>query len=165
MPCHWQRYREDTNAAAAAGRKEEDTKMWRIVYEGIWLSAMSISDVRYKRIPIWMIGLGIPAASIAVLRGWNELSIKTSVFCLIPGFLLLLSAFTKRVGYGDGIVLLLLGLMVGRDCCMKIFLISMMLMSLFAAVMLILRKVVKETRLPYLPFLLIAWFVGRLLYG
>ena len=141
--------------------------MWGIVYEGIWLSAMSISDIRCKRIPIWMIGLGIPVASAAVLRGWNEneLSVKMTVFCLIPGILLLLTAFTKKAGYGDGIVLLLLGLMVGRDCCMKIFLISLMLMSLFAAVMLILRKVVKETRLPYLPFLLIAWFAGRLLYG
>lgn len=137
--------------------------MGKMLFEGIWLSIMGILDARYRRIPFWLLGMGIPvAAAIAVreLLG-GDLEMAEFLAPLIPGIVLLLAGVAKKAGYGDGMVLLLLGVMNIRGEIMRIFLMSLFFMSLFAVVMLVLRKVKRETRLPYLPFLTLAWFIGR----
>lgn len=138
--------------------------MWRVFFDGIWLSAMSILDVRFRRIPLWLIGLGVPAAVVSLVIGGTGGNVEIAEFLvfLMPGVILLLAAVTKKAGYGDGMVLILLGLIDREDNGMGIFLMSLICMSLFAVVMLVLRKAGRGTRLPYLPFLLIAWFLGRL---
>lgn len=136
-----------------------------MLFEGIWLSIMGILDARYKRIPLWLIGIGVPAAAVIAARELlgGEPEATELVVLLIPGIILLLAGVTKKAGYGDGMVLLLLGVMNMGEGIMRIFLLSLSLMSSLAVIMLILRKVKKETRLPYLPFLALAWFIGRIL--
>lgn len=138
--------------------------MWKILFEGIWLSAMSISDFRSRRIPVWVIGTGIPLAVISVVQNWNSGNLNGTELglSLIPGALLLILSITQKAGYGDGFVVVLLGLMEGKRNHMRIFFLSFIFMSVCALVLLFLRKADKSTKMPYLPFLLAAWLAERI---
>lgn len=77
---------------------------------------------------------------------------------VLPGlFLLILAWFTKEsIGYGDGISVLLLGGMVGLRNCIWVLGISLLLLSLVGLVLLVIKRVDRKTKIPYLPFLLVA---------
>ncbi len=139
--------------------------MWKLIFEGVWLSAMSVMDIRNRKIPLWAMGIGAPAAIYALAQEWagGNLGWIGLAEALIPGALLLLVALTKKAGYADGVILILLGLVSGGKGMMGIFYISLLLMSLFVIFMLALHRTEKGARFPYLPFLLAGWILGRLL--
>ena len=86
---------------------------------GIYLGCMGIFDYREKKIPVWLLvpGVVIGIAGL-VYRIWEVMAKSTgqgSIFLnlvfsktgLFPGILLLLVAWSsKKIGYGDGIVIL-----------------------------------------------------------
>ena len=73
---------------------------------------------------------------------------------MLPGIVLLLVAVaTKKAGWADGVVLLLLGLLWGARECTVSFALSLFAISIVSLILLALRKVDRNARLPYLPFL------------
>lgn len=119
-----------------------------------WLLALSIMDIRTKRIPIWMLVIG----------GLGAICLPTdafSVLAFLPGGILLLLAVGGKAGYADAIVLLVLGAMVGARMGMTIFLVSLFLLSGVAISFLGFRKIKGESKMPYLPFLTAAFVVQR----
>ena len=73
---------------------------------------------------------------------------------------LVLTAFvTGKAGYGDGIVLCCLGMAMGWEKSILLFGISLFLICLCALVLLAMRRVGKNTSLPFLPFLAVAWII------
>lgn len=137
--------------------------MLNIILEGIWLFALSALDARYRRIPLGLAAAGIPLALWSILPEWvkNGVGWWGIVSCLLPGGILLLAAIPKKAGTGDGIVLILLGLIEWEKGVIGIFFTSMIFMSLFVLVMLLLRRADRQSRFPYLPFLCLSWIVGR----
>lgn len=137
--------------------------MWGILLRGIWLTALSVEDVRQKRISLWQIGMGVPLVVWSLAQGvvQEEIAMGQLLLWTLPGVILLVMSLTKKVGYGDGTVVLLLGLMERDDHFAGLLLCSMVMMSVVSVLLLILRKAGKDTRLPYLPFLLVAWLLGR----
>lgn len=136
-----------------------------ILTEG-WLLAASILDIRSRRVPVWMLILGgIFAVLTAVCN--CEFTLAECVEMIkgcIPGvILLLMAAATGKAGTADGIVLIFLGICMGSKICLAVFMLSLMLISLFSGVLLALRRVGRNTRLPYLPFLSAAWLLGQAL--
>jgi len=137
------------------------------------LSICGIYDIRKKRIPVWaLIGGSIWALICVLLRcGWAHVGgaesgivrvIGNILAAVLPGvFFLLLSFLTeKKVGFGDGILLIILGLMEGISavvftCCMALF-----FQSLIAVVLVMAKKAGKQTEIPFVPFL----FLARILY-
>lgn len=66
----------------------------------------------------------------------------------------------KEGGYGDGILLMILGFMEGLSavvftCCMALF-----FQSLVAVVLVVAKKADKQTEIPFVPFM----FLARILY-
>ena len=132
--------------------------MWNMLFVTGWLIVAGIMDVRTRRVPVWMFALG------GVLTAW-------AVFCqhsgylevwkgCLPGLLLVLIAFmTKKAGYGDGTVLCCLGVVLGGEKSLLLFGLSLFLISLCALILLALRKVKRNTGLPFLPFLAVAWIL------
>lgn len=119
----------------------------------IWLSLISAMDIRKRKVPAWLLGAGGILAVICYRQG-----ISMNVWKgFLPGILLLLmSMMTKQVGYGDGIVLLILGYCSGGTSLL-IFGIGLFLISLFSLGALALRRAGRNTRIPFLPFLTAAW--------
>lgn len=130
--------------------------MWKLALTALWLIAMSIFDLFEKRVPVWLLATGgIPAIVTAIyeyMKGTGSLS--QILFGMLPGVLLLaVAAVTKKAGWADGIVLIIMGLLTGLWECIACFMVSLLAMSAVSLPLLVLRKVGKNSTLPYLPFL------------
>ncbi len=131
---------------------------WGMLLVTGWLLVAGIMDVKSRRVPIWMlVSGGVLAVCIAFGRhnGFQE-----ALKGLLPGAMLLLVAFaTKKAGYGDGMVLGCLGMVLGGGKSLLLFGLSLFLTSLYALALLALRKAGRNTGLPFLPFLGAAWIM------
>lgn len=136
--------------------------MWKEVLTAVWLAPMSIMDTRSKKVPVWMLWIGAAAAVCVLLydgisgglNGWQECR------ALLPGAILLAVAYvTGKAGPADGVILMLLGVFMGYEDCVAASLGGLFLIALFSIVMLALRRVKKDTRIPFVPFLAVGWLI------
>lgn len=124
----------------------------------IWLVVISIMDIKSRRVPIWLLAAGGTVA-LSAIRCSNAGECLGVLRGTLPGILLLaVTFFTGRAGYGDGIVLLVLG-MVLKEKGIVLFGSSLFLISIFSIALLMLRKANRNTRIPYLPFLTVSWLL------
>ena len=137
-------------------------EMWKFVILSLWLGIMAVLDLRWKRIPVWLLVVG---GMIVTIMSFNEYtqadkSFAELVWGLVPGALLLLmSVATKKAGIADGIVLLLLSLPLDYRECIVGFVLSLLIMSFVSLLLLVLGKVKGNSKLPYLPFLLAGYMI------
>lgn len=124
------------------------------------LTVGSFFDIRWKRIPVVLLLAG-GAGGILCLISDNVAEGIGAVFLnglvgILPGAgMLLLSFLTeKKVGSGDGFVLMILGLLQGIGMVLLIFCIGLFLQSLWAVLLLVIKRADKQTCIPFLPFLL-----------
>lgn len=132
--------------------------MWITIFTAAWLSAVSIMDIRSRRVPVWLLLVGgIPTLLAGVYKGGEGYYMLLGA---LPGILLLGTAFaTKKAGYGDGIVLLFLGMGLGGGKSLLLFGVSLFLISVCSLVLLALKKAGRNTGIPFLPFLSAAWLM------
>lgn len=125
----------------------------------LYLCYGAIKDGFTKKIPVWYLTLGIVIIS---LYSWNRQSIGADdyILSLIPGVLFLLYRYVKKdgIGYADGIMLCLLGIWLGKEIW-RVCYFSLFFISIFSLLLLGIKKVSLETKLPYYPFLLGAYFI------
>lgn len=143
--------------------------MWKFMLMALWLISMSVFDLFEKRVPVWLLAAGgIPAIVTAMYTYMTGAgSLGQISFGMLPGVLLLaVAAVTKKAGWADGIVLLIMGLITDLWECIACFMVSLMAMSAVSLLLLVLRKVGKSATLPYIPFLcagyllrIVAWEV------
>lgn len=134
--------------------------MWREVMTAGWLVALSAMDVRKKSVPLWLLGVGAAGTAAVLLTGKLGGSMDGWQLCrsMFPGAVFLAAAAaTGKAGCGDGIVLLMLGLVSGSEVCLFALMAGLFLTALFSGTMLALRKVKRSTRIPFLPFLTAGW--------
>lgn len=123
----------------------------------VYLGISTYWDLRYKRIPWSVQGMGFIFLCICILVQWKELSLLYLV-AFVPGIcLLLLAGITgENIGYADGVSVMLLGGMIGFRGCIWMLCISMLLLSVFGLLMLLLKRMTRKSKIPYLPFLFLA---------
>lgn len=126
------------------------------------LLGCSIYDIRWKKIPVLILSIGGIWAFIEILinivkQGFLK-TCMLSLIAIIPGVgLMVLAHLTeKKVGLGDGILLMLIGILEGIGKVLLIFCVGLFLQSLFAVVLVMIGKADKQTRIPFVPFLLAA---------
>lgn len=133
-----------------------------ILFVTLWLLALSIMDIRSCRVPFWLLAIGGAGIGLAFMFQHNGQTrdCMEAIKGMIPGCLFLVIAFvTKKAGYGDGLVMLLLGMVLGLGRSMALFGISLFLTSICSLALLAFRKVRRDTKIPYLPFLTAAWLM------
>ncbi len=138
--------------------------MAETVLTAFWLLTASIMDIRTRRLPAWMLALGGAAAVMAAVCrcGFTTAEYLEIIKGCIPGaFLLFMAAVTGKAGMADGIALIFLGICLGGKICLAVFMLSLLIISLFSGILLALCRVGPGTRLPYLPFLSAAWLLGQ----
>ena len=124
----------------------------------IWILGLSLFDIRHRKVPVWAVLTGVVIIMGAGISGclWEADQYLAFLTGMIPGaVLLLLAAVTKSVGWVDGVVLMLAGSVMGFWRCVLTAAISLITLSAVAMVLLILKRVDKRTRIPYIPFLVI----------
>lgn len=132
-----------------------------------YLGFLSIFDGRERRIPAICIYVGLLGAAGVVLYEcirepvkwkWIILSALLGVF---PGALMLaLSYVTGKVGQGDGLVLIVVGMLTGYASCLLLICFSLLAMSFWCIGMLVCKRGARNTKVPYLPFLTVVYLVG-----
>ena len=136
--------------------------MWFILLTMFWLFGISIMDIRRYRVPVWML---IPGG---VLAGGMFLYQQGTMGDLLKGMLpgrvfIAIALGTKKAGYGDGIVMVFLGILSGGTESLVILAVSLFLAAVFSLILLGLRKAGRNTRIPFLPFLSAAWAIVAVL--
>lgn len=125
----------------------------------VFLSICAVFDIRKREIPLALLMLGmITAAGIDVWQMVNRtLSIAEVGAALLPGtFFLAVSFLTgEKVGYGDGLLLLTEGLLAGLYRCCFALLIGLVTACVCSLLLLVFRRVQKNSVIPFAPFLAI----------
>ena len=128
----------------------------------IMLAFCSVQDIREKEISLWKLQiygfliLGIFLSRFFIQKNSLFSLLEKGIFGLIPGLLFLFFSFASKeaVGYGDGIILLFIGISIGFWQCLGVLFTALLGIFLAAAMILILAGRKKNVRIPFLPFLL-----------
>ena len=115
---------------------------------------LSLSDIRTKKLPVKILLIdGVIALLFCVI--YNEPNGFYILQSIGPGgVLLLLSKITKEsIGYGDGIVVMLIGLFCGTLFTVVTVGVAFFLSGIYAVFLLWKRR---GDKMPFLPFLLLA---------
>lgn len=151
--------------------------MWKIVFVLIYLMVLSIMDIREKQVPLYLLLVGLfLAMAIRTGEGIKEDEIRgemnlirigwKTLLGLMPGvFFLGVAWVTGKAGKGDGLVLMILGVLTDYRICMVIFSVSLLLVSAFSVCMMALRRIHRKTCLPYIPFLTAAYIGYQICTG
>lgn len=123
----------------------------------IYLFLGAWQDLRRKKIEnkYLRIGgiLGLVFKGISLVRG--SVTVREWCLALVPGILLLVIAkvTNEKIGYGDGLVLLILGNFFVFFEVWMILQTAIFLVMSFSFILLCSKKVSKEYQIPFLPFL------------
>ena len=130
-----------------------------LLAEGIW-------DKRTKRIRIIPLAVALPVGIILSFLQGKEDGIY-SLFGMIPGLLFLgIAVATKeKVGYGDGLVILVTGALLGLKINLVMVLIGLFLAALTAVWLLIRKRAGGKTKMAFVPFLLPALTLSLMMTG
>lgn len=132
--------------------------MWVELVLFLFLAVCAVFDGICKKIPLSVVWLGILTAVLLRFEGaMGELSWQAAVVSLTPGILFWLLSFIsgEKVGYGDGWVLLMIGLFLGVGRCFLILLTGLAAESFLVLILLAFRKVHRDKEMPFVPFLLL----------
>lgn len=131
------------------------------------LFMLSVEDVRHKKISLFpIIIMGMTLMGLALWEGKDFLFIFIG---LIPGLMaMLLSVLTKGgMGMGDAVLLMAVGVYLGLWDGLAVLMLGLLLSSLTAIILLVLRKAHLKTELPFVPFYfggIVVWEVFKWLF-
>lgn len=134
--------------------------MWITIVLLIYLIILGIADGRKREVSaLWLTVGSILATCVGIYRcAGGDLSWLEMLAGIVPGMLLLLVAWgTRKAGYADGIVLMQIGMSLGCRKVLLLFGCSMFFLAVVSIVMLVMGRVKKETKMPYLTFLAITF--------
>ena len=134
----------------------------------VFMTVLSIFDIGTRKLPVILLKAG---AVLAVFRLAYILSMNgppseqqriltVALLGALPGAAMTAVSFiTDKVGRGDGVVLIILGLF---ENCSFVTLVSCMAcqgLAVFSGILLVLHRVGRNTRIPFVPFLTGAYLV------
>lgn len=131
--------------------------MWIEILLFILMGICAVIDGIKREIPIAIVWIGIATAVILRAQGAiGEESLLVVILSVIPGAMFwLISLVTReKVGYGDGWMLIMIGLFVGMWRCFLILLIGLVSESVIVLILLALQRISCDRRIPFAPFLL-----------
>lgn len=132
--------------------------MWVEIILFIFLGVCALWDGMKKEVPLAVVWIGIVTAVMLHGTGLMDKTIwLTLAVSFLPGVMFWIISFVTRekVGYGDGWVLIMIGLFVGFVKCFLILIIGLAAESFILLILLIFRKVHKDGEVPFVPFLLL----------
>lgn len=128
--------------------------LWWLIAAEIVLFAISIIDIRKKTVPIWGL-IAIFLLSLGYVMTIESRDYFDMAISLLPGaFFAVVSIVTGgKLGMGDAIVLLGLGLGLGTIRTVYMIVFALLLNCIVAIVLVMLKKANRHTRIPFVPFI------------
>ena len=131
--------------------------MWIEVVLFLLLVICAVTDSIRKEIPLAVIWVGIfLAVACHVLGCMGEETWSAVVLSMFPGaaFWGISLVIGEKVGYGDGWILVMIGVFTDFRRCFMILLVGLMLESVVVLFLLAVRKISTDKEIPFAPFLL-----------
>lgn len=118
----------------------------------------SIYDWKYKKISLPITGIGLLIAMVILIFS-SQYTWKNAVSGMSIGiFIIACSFLTKgQIGIGDGIISCFIGIGCGFFENLSILFCAFILTAIVSGILLIIKKVKKKTRIPFVPFLFIGY--------
>ena len=131
----------------------------------IILGVICVFDIKRKKIPVYML-IVLAAAGIISNFTVGEFDIEKRIIAMLPGIILLIvSMITKQqIGYGDGLIILIMGLYIDIDDILSIVLSSFLLSSIAAIILMTVFKKKKNFEMAFSPFLVIGYGLVKGVY-
>lgn len=125
---------------------------------GLYLSILSIYDIRTHRIPRWLLWIGIIATIF--LKGFYK-NISIALIGMGIGIGILFCTISKlteeTLGMGDSYLITILGGFVGAWNLLYILAYAFLFSAGYSAILLIRKKFNKNIQIPFVPFLMAAY--------
>ena len=136
----------------------------------VYLLVLSICDAKRCKVPLVWVGIGLIMAGITVIADcilspdkWQWIVMRAMLGTL-PGIFVLFTGYsTHKVGYGDGLVLMGVGILLGYRTCFLLICFSLLFMSICCILLLLFHRGNRNTKIPFLPFLTVVYAVGMLM--
>ena len=111
------------------------------------MGVICVFDIKRKKIPVYMLII-LAAAGIISNFTVGEFDIEKRIIAMLPGMILLIvSMITKQqIGYGDGMIILIMGLYIDIDDILSIVLSSFLLSSIAALILMTVFKKKKNVQ-------------------
>lgn len=153
---------EWAHAGSADSKKErvEMTEIYKISQIGclIYLMGMAGLDLKNRRIPVWLLAAGGILAVVFQLCQKEILLVPAAAGGAVGVVFLAVSKVTEEAfGYGDSVLIGVLGIYLGFWNLMNLLIISFLFASVAAMGVLIKRKFKRKTVLPFIPFLAVGY--------
>ena len=136
--------------------------MWQIsrMVGMAFLTGLSVEDMRFRKVSgellVMMAVLGISYRIYEKNNSW------ISMLCGIGiGVIFLIISYITReaLGYGDSILIIVLGLFVGAVELIEILTMTWIVLALSAMILLTFKRFSRKTALPFVPFLTLGYGV------
>ena len=130
----------------------------KLIIAILFLLYLAYEDIRYRKISTYMLVAGYVVA-VGCLMLVREFAIWEYLVAGCIGVLFLFFSIAgENIGIGDGALIMLLGMLFGARRQILVLFIALLLCAITATVLLLLGKVKKKSRLPFVPFLCVAFF-------
>lgn len=123
--------------------------MWMISFG--FMGICSITDLIRKEIPCILLGIFTVAAGIYILLFQSH----NVLLSIVPGCLLLLVSRVsgEAIGYGDGWMMINLGLLLGYQRVLMVIMTAVLFSSFCGMILLMLKKADRKSKMAFAPFL------------
>ena len=129
----------------------------RIIMSFILIITESVRDIKTKKISVLFASIIGIMGMITYIPFARIDSISIALGMTIGLGVLVISFFTRQqIGYGDGFILIITGILLGFKNNMALFLGALIYSAMVGLSLLIIRKADKKTELPFVPFMLLS---------
>ena len=129
----------------------------------VYIAALAVMDFKYRKLPLKTLlsGLFIAAAGCLCGREISPVLLATGG-CMGIVFLLISRVSGESFGYGDSILILIIGIFLGFWNLMYLLLGAFSMAAVFSAVMMIKHRFNRKSSFPFVPFLAAAYLGGMI---
>ena len=135
----------------------------RVIFAG-YLGVLTVMDIRNKRLNLLFLlsGFLLMTAGFFCKREIHPLLLATGAGVGIV-FLLASRVTGESFGYGDSILIMIMGGFLGFWDILSLLTAAFLLAAVFSVIMLVRKKFNRKTAFPFVPFLMIAYTGGMIL--
>ncbi|WP_050639130.1 MULTISPECIES: prepilin peptidase [Clostridia] len=127
---------------------------------GVYLCILSIIDIWTRRIPLWFLAAGGAAAAAARICQTGPLDFSALAGAVTGAVFIVVSRVTREgFGYGDSLLILILGVYLGFWNLLGVLSGAFLFSALFAAALLLYKGFDRKAGYPFIPFLLVSYFL------
>ena len=126
----------------------------------------AFSDIRKKEISLWLVismaFLSLSDGAIALFNG--KRTIEDLIVCIVPGVIMMLLALLSRqsIGYGDGLIILAIGMTFGISKLAVGIAIALFTSGIMSIFLIAIRKAKRNDTFPFIPFIFAGMVVSVL---